>query len=150
MQSSSKRPHPSKAEAASSHNDTCTAKMQNTRRTVRRGHGQGSVVRIAAMTSDAALHHEDGVGAVTQTSLAMGQSLRGRGMSDRIHRRIHRINSNVYAARGEGGDGMFTRRNVKRGDILCSYTGTQVPEDAADPHNTQYLMHMLVAATATA
>ena len=64
-------------------------------------------------------------------------------MSDRIHRRIHRINSNVYA-RGDGGeDGMFTRRNVKRGDILCSYTGTQVPEDAADPHNTQYLMHML-------
>ena len=55
------------------------------------------------------------------------------------------MNSNVYAARvNEGMDGMFTRKDVKRGDILCSYTGTQILGGAADPHDTQYLMHMML------
>ena len=54
------------------------------------------------------------------------------------------MNTNVYAGRvNEGMDGMFTRRDVTRGDILCSYTGTQLPSGAADPHDAQYLMHMM-------
>jgi hypothetical protein len=41
-------------------------------------------------------------------------------MNDRVHRELYQMNSNVYAARvDEGMDGMFTRRDVTRGDILC-------------------------------
>eukprot|EP00966_Prymnesium_polylepis_P010044 231822-Prymnesium_polylepis.1 len=38
---------------------------------------------------------------------------------------------------------MFTRRDVRRGDILSSYTGTQLAEGAEDPLDAQHLMRML-------
>ena len=54
------------------------------------------------------------------------------------------MNSKVYAARVTATeDGLFTRRAVRRGDILCQYTGTHVPESGDDPPDAQYLMHML-------
>lgn len=86
----------------------------------------------------------EGAGFSGGTSPTMGQSLLVGGMSDHVHRKMYRMNSNVYAARvNDSMDGMFTRKDVKRGDILCGYTGTQVSGDAADPHDTQYLMHMM-------
>jgi hypothetical protein len=57
---------------------------------------------------------------------------------------VHRMNSKVYAARVTATeDGLFTKRAVRRGDILCQYTGTHVPESGDDPPDAQYLMHML-------
>ena len=62
----------------------------------------------------------------------------------RMHGNIHRMNSKVYAARVTAAeDGLFTRRAVRRGDILCQYTGAHVPESGDDPPDAQYLMHML-------
>ena len=54
------------------------------------------------------------------------------------------MNSHVYAAQvNEKIGGIFTRKDVKRGDILCSYTRTQVLKGDVDPRDVQNLMYML-------
>ena len=119
LQSSRKRPHQDITNTDSTHHDA--RHEENTRRTLQRWHVRGGAEQDGAPR--------------TGTTVSM---------SDHVHQTVYRMNSNVYAARvNESMDGMFTRKDVKKGDILCSYTGMQISGDAADPHDTQYLMHMM-------
>ena len=101
------------------------------------GHAPADSSGATGETSRPPTSRGEGVNASLQSS--------GIGGSDsRIHENIHRMNSKVYAARVTGAeDGLFTRRAIRRGEILCQYTGADVPVGGDDPTDAQYLMHML-------
>ena len=62
-----------------------------------------------------------------------------------LHTEVLRYNPLVYAAATTGGmNGLFTRRAVSRGDILCAYDGKRLSQATARDSQSEYVMRMMM------